>query len=457
MARLPNPGGDTGNWGNVLNEFLNVSHNTDGTLKGGGSTVLNVKDFGAKGDGQTDDTKAIQAAIDEAARVSLNPDGSPKYQGTQTYDVKQVFFPAGGYAVSSLNLTKRHGVKLVGESTPWGVRFYGDKQTTPMPVLDITGSSLHIENVTVLGQQLSGARPNVLPSVGILLASSNVPHKDAQGNIVGYGGDSTATGMQNVTVHGYFGKAAVYIYGSNDNRFTHTSFNSWQDGSPALVITNANGLQVTSQHPNGIHQASISPPYTSDQTFLYGEFHVFKYDDRGNWTRNAPIASAVMQLQGVDGVRFIGGVLSGAGPTLVGLGGAVREIVFDGTFLESENGYPPDYAIYGAPANVYGLSLRNVLLSNGVQKAIIGGKSGTFFHGLNIEGYIRGQGQVGQVTKLIDIETAVPASNLTISNSSIAASGLDINPGGSIRSSIILGAGTINLPQGATDTSLKSQ
>ncbi len=33
MARLPIPGQDIGTWGQVLNEFLNVGHNPDGTLK----------------------------------------------------------------------------------------------------------------------------------------------------------------------------------------------------------------------------------------------------------------------------------------------------------------------------------------------------------------------------------------------------------------------------------------
>jgi len=33
MARLPVPGQDVGTWGNVLNEFLNVGHNPDGSLK----------------------------------------------------------------------------------------------------------------------------------------------------------------------------------------------------------------------------------------------------------------------------------------------------------------------------------------------------------------------------------------------------------------------------------------
>lgn len=33
MARLPQPGGDAGNWGNILNDYLSQSHDTDGTLK----------------------------------------------------------------------------------------------------------------------------------------------------------------------------------------------------------------------------------------------------------------------------------------------------------------------------------------------------------------------------------------------------------------------------------------
>lgn len=35
MARLPTPGGDSGQWGAILNEFLSTVHNADGTLKAG--------------------------------------------------------------------------------------------------------------------------------------------------------------------------------------------------------------------------------------------------------------------------------------------------------------------------------------------------------------------------------------------------------------------------------------
>lgn len=37
MARLPVPGSDDGSWGDILNEFLHVEHNADGTLKSGGT------------------------------------------------------------------------------------------------------------------------------------------------------------------------------------------------------------------------------------------------------------------------------------------------------------------------------------------------------------------------------------------------------------------------------------
>ncbi|MGC1176518.1 MAG: glycosyl hydrolase family 28-related protein, partial [Candidatus Saccharimonadales bacterium] len=40
MSRLPIPGSDSGNWGDILNGFLSVEHNSDGTLKTDGSASL---------------------------------------------------------------------------------------------------------------------------------------------------------------------------------------------------------------------------------------------------------------------------------------------------------------------------------------------------------------------------------------------------------------------------------
>lgn len=44
MARLPQPGSDDGTWGNILNDFLGVEHNTDGTLKPSGTLATKADD-----------------------------------------------------------------------------------------------------------------------------------------------------------------------------------------------------------------------------------------------------------------------------------------------------------------------------------------------------------------------------------------------------------------------------
>lgn len=44
MARLPTPGSDDGQWGNILNDFLSVEHNSDGTLKSSGSLAAKADD-----------------------------------------------------------------------------------------------------------------------------------------------------------------------------------------------------------------------------------------------------------------------------------------------------------------------------------------------------------------------------------------------------------------------------
>lgn len=68
MARLPQPGADKGTWGDVLNDFLDQSHNADGTLKS--SALPTLTDLGGITPAQVDSKIAAQATTDASQYAS---------------------------------------------------------------------------------------------------------------------------------------------------------------------------------------------------------------------------------------------------------------------------------------------------------------------------------------------------------------------------------------------------
>lgn len=188
MARLPEPGKDAGNWGDILNSYLEVAHQTDGSLKtisqsnvanltddlaakyvkpsGGipssdltaavqaslsksdnavqkGDIVFNVKDYGAKGDGSTDDTAAIQAAIAAVQNAS---------GGT-------VFFPQGTYSVASSRRTAT-------VTSVTGTTLYSSSATNS----DV-GSYVLGQNIQVRTPKITSVNPGVSFTVDVAPAA----------------------------------------------------------------------------------------------------------------------------------------------------------------------------------------------------------------------------------------------------------------------------------------------
>lgn len=78
MGRLPTPGSDNGTWGSILNDFLSVSHTSDGALKAG-----------VVGDDQV-------TSISQAKVANLTTSLSAKTDVTVTYaTVARVFYNSG--------------------------------------------------------------------------------------------------------------------------------------------------------------------------------------------------------------------------------------------------------------------------------------------------------------------------------------------------------------------------
>jgi hypothetical protein len=66
MARLPQVGSDDGTWGDVLNTFLSVSHNSDGTIKSGAVTKSDV------GLSNVDNTSDAAKPVSTATQTALD-------------------------------------------------------------------------------------------------------------------------------------------------------------------------------------------------------------------------------------------------------------------------------------------------------------------------------------------------------------------------------------------------
>jgi len=173
MARLPNPGGDEGHWGNVLNDFLSTTHNTDGTLKDNvvSSSALapNAVDTNSIQDATISEVKLDAALVAKvnASSSGVAPDATPSIKGivrlsgdlSGTADAPTVPGLAGKASntvtvtgVTSLtgggDLTANRTIGLVNDAaTPGNSQYYGTdgagaKGYHAIPVATIANGSI---------------------------------------------------------------------------------------------------------------------------------------------------------------------------------------------------------------------------------------------------------------------------------------------------------------------------
>jgi len=228
MARLPIVGQDENAWGSILNEFLQVEHDTDGTLKrlnqpdgicpldsnglvpsdklpnyaaGGYSAIVYIdgssiiaKDYEgntlASGTAGTDDASVLQSAIDYAASAADTDPWKFDYrvvliQGRLSIDttitVKSGVFLVGGHLKATASLTylmktdKYEDYLTYGtweyEIFNWGlshIMLDGNNYVTDT-VLAVASKRFHFDDVTVRGKERSDETDTVADVTGVVL------------------------------------------------------------------------------------------------------------------------------------------------------------------------------------------------------------------------------------------------------------------------------------------------
>jgi parallel beta-helix repeat protein len=119
--------------------------------------AINVKDYGATGDGATNDTAAIQAAIDDA----------PASGGT-------VFFPFGNYSIGKISIGVKSGVTLLGAG--WSNTKLTLRNTTNDHMIVIGDGSTYTTGNAIRNMRLAGNSANQSAGALIRLHSAEDTH-----------------------------------------------------------------------------------------------------------------------------------------------------------------------------------------------------------------------------------------------------------------------------------------
>ena len=322
--------------------------------------MANVKEFGATGNGTTDDTAAIQAAINAA--------------GTG-----MVFFPQGNYLISTtLNISGNYtGVSLLGVHS--GLNGLGSMITwnggTTTPMIDGTGSNnIDLQNLLI---RAPVGKPAM---VGVLFGRS---------------GEASAGfhSIKNVFIHGYFLIAGLYEVTSEVNIYINLQiFNQYA----GYYYTNTYGY---------IHTIAVEFGVTSPyQTLTASDGNTL-----GTWIGGCIVSTTcpAMRLRGgmnfsMFGTHLYSGDTGAAAIIMAGAGNgefANSAITFDTVRVEGT----ADNTIYFSTPDIF----RKIRMENcqliGVTNSL-NGINGAEIRELRLKGNVIGGNNVINVAVLRDSE-----------------------------------------------------
>jgi len=206
MARLPHPGADNGTWGEVLNDYLSVSHNEDGTLKPvAQADVTNLTaSLAAKASQSTTYTKAevdstfvtqdtLTSTVESKANVAnvySKSDADTRFAAIDQIGLKVVYHAANA---SFTRPTTTASVLWVGSVTPSNIianDLYFHSTALPPPVTYLFDDY----------NRADGA-PGATPTGAFTVATTGGAVAAIQGNALGFSTITAASYLTYTTGH----------------------------------------------------------------------------------------------------------------------------------------------------------------------------------------------------------------------------------------------------------------
>jgi hypothetical protein len=277
---------------------------------------VDVRSFGARGDGVADDTAAIRAAI------AAVPDG-----GT-------VLIPAGTFRVTGTGIgftgKSYKSLTLKGAGT-YRSKILGDRCQV---IVDLGGSDhCTIEDLNIDSINESG--------IGLLLCR------------YAPAGPGGAHRFNRVAFTGSYAKALVYSVASEENLFSGCRFHT-SSNVPCLYVSPNNDLEVVSSRGTIRNSTQTGPTVLSCTFAAYGT---------GEESAAIRVAGSVQHL-------LVEGCYVGTGGAAVRISGspAIGPFVFRGNFFEASA--PSFRGLHLKDARIYDLDFRGNLFSN-----FVGGKN----------------------------------------------------------------------------------
>lgn len=183
MARLPTPGGDDNSWGDILNDFLATSHNTDGTIKDSAVTGLagqtvststpsdnDILTYNAGTNQWEPAAPTVSGAVDsvngQTGVVTLDADDIDDSATTNKFTTaadisKLAGIEAGADVTDTVNVTAAGAVMTTGDQTVSGIKTFTTSPVVPNPTTPSqTAAAASIGEVT----DLIAAEPGITDS-----------------------------------------------------------------------------------------------------------------------------------------------------------------------------------------------------------------------------------------------------------------------------------------------------